>query len=270
MYRYGIELSYRGDAFNGWQRQPNAYTVQQELEDKLRIFIPQAGQMTGCGRTDTGVHARYYAAHIDLHSPIEDIRDLIFHWNAVLHKHVVVHNIYPVAVRWNARYYATSREYRYFISRKKNPFWNEFSWYFPHDLDMNSMQIAASYLEGRHDFSGFMKTKGGQKSGICTVEKMYLHVSDDFIVFQIIADRFLRAMVRLLVGTLIEVGKGHFSPSVVQEVLSTQKRPPQMILVPANGLFLWNVTYPDFPPVKEGDVKGKSTIKLFPEFMDEI
>lgn len=248
MYRYAIELSYRGDEFCGWQRQKNAHSVQQELEEKLQIFVHQKTTITGCGRTDTGVHARYYVAHVDLHHPIEDIPELIYHWNAVLHKHVVVHQIYPVAPRWNARYYATSREYRYFITRRKNPFFYQFSWFYPAQIDIHKMNEAANFLLGKHDFTGFAKKGGGQKTGICTVHKALFYEQDDWLVFQITADRFLRGMVRIIVGALIEVGKHSISSEDILNALETGIRPPQVMMVPAHALFLWNITYPDFPP----------------------
>ncbi|MCX7697141.1 MAG: tRNA pseudouridine(38-40) synthase TruA [Bacteroidales bacterium] len=268
MYRYAIELSYRGDEFCGWQRQKNARSVQEELEEKLEIFIHQKTTITGCGRTDTGVHARYYVAHVDLHHPIENICDFIYHWNAVLHKHIVVHNMHPVAPRWNARYYAISREYRYFICRSKDPFLYQFSWYFPAELDLEKMNRAAALLIGRHDFTGFAKKGGGQKTGICHVQKAFFSERENWLIFQIAADRFLRGMVRIIVGTLIEVGKGNISFDDIQIALDTRTRLSQVTMVPSHALFLWNIIYPDFPPSKQSNIETSLNNQIFTMFFD--
>ena len=225
--RYCVTLSYDGSAFCGWQLQDNAPSVQGCLEDALGTLLGESVRVTGTGRTDTLVNAVGYVAHFDTDRAF-DAADLCYKLNAILPHSVVVHAVAPVSADFHARFAASQRKYTYFLHRLKDPFVENYSLFYPYDLDVDAMNRAAALLAGRHDFACFQKTGSVVKSTVCCVSEAFwapyrpAHVeimgnpaSDDsdwqYLFFRISADRFLRNMVRAIVGTLLEVGRGRRS-----------------------------------------------------------
>ena len=220
--RYFIKLSYKGAGFSGWQIQKGAPSIQETLEKALSTLLGEEISVTGAGRTDTGVNAVGYVAHFDSESPVAvSGADFCYKINAILPTSIKVHEIIPASPDFHARFDARSREYTYFLHREKDPFAENFSlWYGYPVLDFEAMNEAAQLLLGTHDFSCFEKTGGNNKTSICTVTEarwtQYVptHVSllgypsDGYWYFRIKADRFLRNMVRAVVGSLLEVGRG--------------------------------------------------------------
>ncbi len=249
--RYFISLSYDGSHFHGWQRQPNAISVQEILEAALSKILRQEKVITtGCGRTDTGVHATAFYAHFNAMTPIEDAATVVFRVNQVLPKSIAVHEIFQVGDKCHSRFDATERGYHYFLHFKKDPFLHQRSMFYPYHLDMEKMNEAAALLIRKGDFSSFCKTGGGQKTNICDVRKAEWSVNENGQwVFQIVADRFLRNMVRAVVGTLIEVGRGKLDVQQMQEIINKKERGAAGDSVYACGLYLTQVSY---PYIKEG------------------
>ena len=259
--RYKVLLSYDGSSFCGWQRQDNAPSVQECLENALSTLLAEKISVTGAGRTDAGVHAIRYAAHFDSFSGRLDAAALGYKLNAILPPSVVVHEVTPAADGFHARFDALSRTYMYFIHKGKDPFADRYSWRCDWPLDTEAMNEAAAVLLGTHDFSCFEKTGGGNKTSVCTVSEAFWRpyqpqevsqlgfipaagMTGEYLVFRITADRFLRNMVRAVVGTLVEVGRGRRSPSSMQALLDSGDRCAAGDSVPGNALFLVNVEYP--------------------------
>jgi tRNA pseudouridine38-40 synthase len=244
--RYFVQLSYDGSHFHGWQRQPNALSVQEVLEAALSKILRQEKVITtGCGRTDTGVHATEFYAHFNAMNAIEDAEQVVFRVNQVLPKSIAIQRIFPVGDKAHSRFDATERGYHYFLHFKKDPFLHQRSMYYPYELDMEKMNAAAQYLIRQGDFSSFCKSGGGQKTNICDVRKAEWSVNEKGQwVFHIVADRFLRNMVRAVVGTLIEVGRGKLEVAAMQEIIELQQRGAAGDSVYACGLYLTQVSYP--------------------------
>lgn len=259
--RYTLRISYNGSDFYGWQRQPGTRTVQGEIERALSIFLGNEIPVTGAGRTDTGVNAVNYIAHFDLPDgcSLNDAKNFLYKINAILPKGITVHEVREAGPDFHARFSALSREYHYFIHRKKDPFMENFSWYCRYPLDLEKMNAAARNLLGRHDFSCFEKKGGNNLTSICTISEAVWetwlppHVSvlgypcgrEDFLMFRIRADRFLRNMVRAIVGTLVEVGRGRRSPEWTAGLLRDGDRSAAGESVPGNALFLSRIEYAD-------------------------
>lgn len=255
--RYRILLSYDGSAFNGWQIQNNAPSVQEYVQHAISILLKEELVLTGAGRTDTGVNAVNFTAHFDTCIPNLDANALGYKLNAILPKEIIVHEIVEAAPDFHSRFDARSREYHYFINRRKDPFMEKFSWQCGYELDLQSMNEAASYLTGTHDFSCFEKKGGSNKTSICTIEyaewETYkpAHVSilgyradeNDYLVFKIRADRFLRNMVRAIVGSLIEVGRGKQKPEWIKTIIAGRDRSSAGESVPGKALFFNNAEY---------------------------
>lgn len=243
-FRYAIELAYRGTDYHGWQIQPNAPSVQEEIEKRLtQLAGNHPIAVVGCGRTDTGVHASYYVLHMDIDRAI-DCESWKYKLSKMLPDAISVASIQPVSAEFHARFTAISRTYHYFIHQEKNPFLLD-SWHYPHDLDLTAMNEAASYLLGTKDFTSFSKLHTDVKTNICTVTKAQWKVFDsNRLRFEVQADRFLRNMVRAVVGTLIEVGEHKLTPSAIPEILEAKTRSAAKLSVPAHGLFLVDVAYP--------------------------
>ena len=268
--RYGITLSYDGSAFFGYQIQPGHPSVQESLETALSRLLGGPVAITGAGRTDTGVNAVGYVAHFDINGPLPyDKADFCYKLNAILPRQIVVHSVVPVDDEFHARFDATRREYTFFLHRSKDPFVENYSWRcgYP-ELDFEAMNRAARHLLGTHDFSAFEKTGGDNKTSICTVYEAFWapytpsHVSvmgygeispratlgrDDnspsYWYFRIAANRFLRNMVRAVVGTLIEVGRGRRTPDSVIDLIENGTRSDAGESVPGHALFLNKVEY---------------------------
>ena len=243
MKRYFIHLAYNGTNYCGWQIQPHAPSVQETLERCLSLKLGQPVGLTGCGRTDTGVHARNYYAHFDLEGPIADPKDLAYRLNVFLPPDIVVYRIWEVAPEAHARFDAKARTYHYYISRQKNPFHQGDAYYLYGDLDLERMQQAADLLMTYTDFTSFSKLHTQVKTNNCTVMEARWYEQDGLLVFHIKADRFLRNMVRAIVGTLLEVGKGRLSLDQFRDVVERKDRCSAGESVPAHALFLEAVDY---------------------------
>lgn len=245
--RYFLTLSYRGTRYSGWQIQPNAISVQATLEEAISTILRQKIDLTGCGRTDTGVHARYYVAHFDAEGdlPPRFLNGL----NSLLPADIAVSAIQPVASGAHARYDAYERSYEYHISFRKDPFSTETAWFYPQfaRLDLQKMQETASLLPHYKSFFPFCKTDSGVDAYNCDLKRATWEILPDGsgLIFHITANRFLRGMVRLIVGACVQTGIGQLSVAAVQEALEKQQHLPKSLSVPPQGLFLTAVKYPD-------------------------
>lgn len=241
--RYFLKLSYKGTNFHGWQIQENASSVQETINNALSLLIRSEINVVGCGRTDTGVHARQFYAHFDLDFTIEDLEKLIFKVNSFLCKDIYIQEIYKVSADLHARFSAKSRTYHYYIHQKKNPFNEELSYFFPHDLDLELMNRAAQILFDYNDFTSFSKSHTDTKTNLCTIKEAKWKASEEQLVFHITADRFLRNMVRAIVGTLLEVGRHKMNLMDFRNVIEQKNRSKAGVSVPAHGLFLEEIIY---------------------------
>lgn len=242
MSRYAIELAYNGTSFHGWQRQLNAKSVQQELEEKLCILLKKPIETLGCGRTDTGVHAKQFIAHFD-YDEFFDIDKLVYKLNRTTSKDIVITKIWHVNEIFNARFDAKWREYEYVISTKPNPFLNEFSWYNSTQLDIDLMNEAAQILLTHSNFECFSKVHTQVNNFNCNLMEAYWKKDGDLLIFTIKANRFLRNMVRAIVGTLINIGKQELDLDGLKRILASKNRSEAGMSVPAHGLFLTKVIY---------------------------
>jgi len=241
--RYFIEFSYFGKCYHGWQKQPNAITVQQQLEDAMSKLLKTDISLMGAGRTDTGVHAKQMFAHFDI-DEIEDLDDLAYRLNAFLEDDIAVQQIFEVKETAHARFDATERTYEYWIVQKKNPFLNEATHYIKQSLDIEKMNEAAKLLLTHEDFKCFSKSNTDVKTFRCDVKRAVWEKKNGMLVFTITADRFLRNMVRAIVGTLLEVGQGKIEVYDVKTILKSGDRGQAGPSVPAKGLYLTAVVYP--------------------------
>ena len=243
--RYFIELSYKGTNYHGWQVQNNAPSVQGELQCALSAILRKGITVTGAGRTDTGVHSLYYVAHFDVNDPVDDTKELCYHLNAMLPKDIAVKSIFKVKDDAHARFSAIEREYKYFMRNDKDPFSRETSWQYYVSLDTDAMNEAAEWLLRFDDFTSFAKLDSGNKTNICKVVHAKWEREGDCLVFTIRADRFLRNMVRAIVGTLVDVGRGKITPAQFGELIAAKDLSLSGTSAPAQGLFLSNVVYPE-------------------------
>jgi tRNA pseudouridine38-40 synthase len=242
--RYFIEFSYRGTAYNGWQKQNNALGVQQVLEEALSKVLRLPIELTGSSRTDTGVHAEQQFAHFDLEQGIGDKEMLIYKLNGVIPRDIAVRNIFLVPEDTNSRFAATHRKYEYRITRRKNPFLIDLACLSRGDLDISMMNEAAGLLMQYVDFESFSKIHTNVNNFRCTISQAEWIQSRDMLVFHIRANRFLRGMVRAIVGTLLEVGKGKISVADFEKIILSRNRKEAGAQAPAEGLFLVEVGYP--------------------------
>ena len=240
--RYFVELSYDGTPFVGWQRQPAGDSVQSCLEDALSILFRKPISIVGAGRTDAGVHAHQLFAHVDLDEHVD--QDLTFRLNKLLPKEIAVRNIIAVAQDAHARFDAVSRSYRYHITTQKNPFLQKRSYQFAKPLDLDLMNQAAKILIDHKNFKCFSKSKTDVKTYVCDIQQVHWQQNGSELVFFIQANRFLRNMVRAIVGTLIEVGLRKISISDFEAILASRDRSQAGYSVPAHGLYLEKVNYP--------------------------
>lgn len=242
--RYRIELSYMGTAYHGWQRQPNAVTVQQVLEDALATLVHTQIEVVGAGRTDTGVHARYYVAHADMEAlQIPETR-LVHMLNGILPHDIAVSHFRATLPDFHARFDALNRTYKYYISRVKDPFWYERAMYFPAALNFEAMQRAAKLLLTYNDFAAFCRTGTDVHTTLCQLHTSTWHMQENLLVYTIQADRFLRNMVRAIVGTMLDVGQEHISLDDFCAIIESRDRCHAGASAPACGLYLVDVQYP--------------------------
>ncbi|MCG8580944.1 MAG: tRNA pseudouridine(38-40) synthase TruA [Bacteroidales bacterium] len=258
MYRYFIELAYNGSMFHGWQIQPNAISVQEVMNDALNKVLRRDVNVVGCGRTDTGVHASYFVAHFDCDTPLADTEHLVYKLNRIVGNDVVVYSVQKVDEETHSRFHATARTYHYYLRTEKNPFVKDFSFRPFYKVDIDKMNEAAKVLFEYVDFTSFSKLHTETKTNNCKILYAKWEPSEDGAVFVIKADRFLRNMVRAIVGTLLEVGRDKITIEQFRKVIEDKDRGKAGTSVPGQALFLVDVEYP------EGMFKSK--VKRFPPF----
>ncbi|MBO4806209.1 MAG: tRNA pseudouridine(38-40) synthase TruA [Paludibacteraceae bacterium] len=242
--RYFIYFSYRGTHYHGWQIQPNNITVQEVLQDALSKIVREKVDMTGAGRTDTGVHASCMVAHFDLSVPMEDPDRMVQKLNSILPVDIAVDKICPVASNAHARFDAKSRTYKYYVTERKNVFSSDFSArILGKGLNYDLMNEAAKVLFDYIDFTSFSKVHTDTKTNNCKIMRAEWQKEGDFWVFTIQADRFLRNMVRAVVGTLFEVGRGKMTIDQFRQVIESKDRCKAGTSAPAEGLFLVDIEY---------------------------
>lgn len=243
-FRYFIHLAYNGRNYSGWQIQPNAVTVQDLLESGLK-HLAKVESVTGCGRTDTGVHASDFYAHFDAgrSMSVSELETLTAKLNRYLPEDIKVFSIKAVLPDAHARFSALSREYKYLIIKEKDPFLFEKAYFLHGDLDVEAMNQCAALLVGKHDFECFSKVRTEVNNFVCEVYDAHFSESNHVLEFTIKADRFLRNMVRAVVGTLLEVGKGKMDATGFAKVLESRNRCKAGYSVPAKGLTLTRIEY---------------------------
>jgi len=244
-----IELSYDGSAYHGWQRQPESISVQQVMEETLSELIGQKTIVVGCGRTDTGVHASIFYAHFEWHGAFgarfKDYGQLAWKLNGMLPDDVGVRRIFEVGDRDHARFTAQERAYTYWVHTAKDPFLEGRSTRIYQELDLEAMNAGAKCLVQKADFAAFCKVGSLQKTTICDVRMAQWQREDVHrLRFDISADRFLRNMVRAVVGTLVDVGRGRMAPEMVEDVLRSKDRGRAGMSAAACGLYLSRIDYP--------------------------
>ncbi|HET8736190.1 MAG TPA: tRNA pseudouridine(38-40) synthase TruA [Pricia sp.] len=252
--KYFIQFSYFGKSYHGWQRQPNAITVQQVLEEALSTLIRYPIETVGAGRTDAGVHAKAMFAHFETdaiendtieNDEIDGMTGLIYRLNAFLPPAIAVQHIFEVSDAAHARFDATERTYEYWVVQEKNPFYSDYAHYVKVPLDIQAMNEAATMLLGYGDFESFSKSNTDVKTYRCSIKNAIWERHNDKLVFTITADRFLRNMVRAVVGTLLEVGMKKRSSADVKRIINSKDRSQAGPSVPAKGLYLTSVRYPE-------------------------
>lgn len=245
--RYFIELAYDGTNFHGWQIQPNATTVQELLDHALAVVLREPIETTGCGRTDTGVHARDFYAHFDSQSLVSGYQSLVKvaeSVNAILPYTIAVKRIIQVQAEAHARFDATSRSYEYHVHFNKDPFKINHSWQLRDKPDIALMNAAARIIMEHTDFSCFSKSNTQTYTNNCKITRAEWVYSEHCLVFHITADRFLRNMVRAIVGTLMQVGRKEIQPEDIRAIIESKNRSNAGTSVPACGLYLTEVKYP--------------------------
>ncbi|GGI58198.1 tRNA pseudouridine(38-40) synthase TruA [Winogradskyella haliclonae] len=242
--RYFIQLSYNGSAYHGWQIQPNAITVQETLQDALSKLLNTTLSITGAGRTDTGVHASQMFAHFDIDEIIDGDK-LRFKLNSFLPKDIAIQSIFRVNDDAHARFHAIKRSYDYKIALKKEVFLFDYAYYIHQDLDVDRMNEAANILLEYTDFQCFSKSNTDVKTFNCKIEYAQWKQEDDILIFSISADRFLRNMVRAIVGTLVMIGLGKYEVNDMHKIITSKNRGEAGFSVPAKGLYLTEVLYPN-------------------------
>jgi tRNA pseudouridine38-40 synthase len=245
-HRYFIQLAYKGTNYNGWQIQPNGKTIQEELSHALSTLLKVNTEVTGAGRTDTGVHARKLVAHFDAaDADLHKTNTPVFRLNGILPKDIVVNNIRAVKPDAHARFSALSRTYTYHIHQKKDPFLEEFSAFYPGKLDIEKLNRGAELLLDYTDFTSFSKVHTDVKTNDCKIFSAEWIQEDYRYTFTIRADRFLRNMVRAIVGTLVDAGLDKICLAEVRRIIDLKDRSAAGTSAPANGLFLIDVEYPE-------------------------
>lgn len=240
--RYLLHLSYSGKNYCGWQRQDNAISVQETIEENLSKLLGATTEIIGCGRTDAGVHAKNYYAHFDTDKLIAN--DFLYRINSMLPEDIAIQNSIAVHTDFHARFDAINRTYKYFIHFQKNPFNNDNSFCFRGEaIDMEQMNFCIQQLIGEHDFSTFEKKGSDNKTSICLLEFAHWEKTADGLVFTITANRFLRNMVRRITATLLLVGQNKLNAEDVINAVLNQQALDVKLAVPAKGLFLWNIEY---------------------------
>ena len=244
MSRFFIQIKYRGTNYHGWQLQPNANSVQAEINKALSTLFQEDINVTGAGRTDTGVHAQEFFAHFDTQQ-LFDLKKYCFKLNCMLPQDIACVELQKVPSDLHARFSASKRTYEYWITPQKNPFLMDGAYFFHHPLNVNAMNAAAQMLIRKADFSCFSKSNTDTFTNDCHITQASWELKNDLLVFTISSDRFLRNMVRAIVGTLLEVGLGKVEVTEMENIIASKDRSKAGSSVPAHGLYLTNIKYPD-------------------------
>ena len=242
--RYFIELSYNGGAYHGWQRQPNVISMQQVLEESLSKLLRENISILGAGRTDTGVHARQMFAHFDLTTVIENPKELVFLLNGFLPNDIAIKKIHRVISSAHARFDASERSYEYHIATVKDPFYAAFHHYLKNKPDIDLMNQATKILLAYEDFKCFSRSNTDVKTFLCNIKTAEWRLEGTSLVFYIRANRFLRNMVRAIVGTLLEIGFKKRAVEDMESIIKSRDRSQAGFSAPAKGLYLTEILYP--------------------------
>jgi tRNA pseudouridine38-40 synthase len=242
--RYFIELSYNGKAYHGWQNQPNAISVQEVVEKALSTILKTKISIMGAGRTDAGVHASQMFAHFDFEGNFE-VKDLVYKLNSFLPQDIAIQDIFEVKPEIHSRFYAESRTYLYKISTSKNVFDYDFTYQVQLPLDVDAMNEACKILFQYKDFQCFSKSNTDVKTYNCDIKEAFWTLESNQLIFTITADRFLRNMVRAVVGTMVNIGLGKLKPDDLHKIIASKNRSEAGFSVPAHGLYLVKIIYPD-------------------------
>ena len=241
--RYFLELEYFGKAYHGWQRQPTAISVQEVVENSLGTLLQEEIEIVGAGRTDAGVHARQIFAHFD--SEVNLSREFIFRLNSLLPKDIAVKDLRHVKPEAHARFDATSRSYEYWITTHKNVFVTDSAHLVHRDLDVEKMNEAAQILLEYENFKCFSRSRTDVRTYNCRIDRAEWVQEREMIVFHITADRFLRNMVRAIVGTLLDIGQSKLEVKELHRIIKSENRSEAGASVPAHGLYLTGINYPE-------------------------
>ena len=242
--RYFVTFSYDGSRYHGWQIQPNGNSVQAELQRALTILLRRETTVVGAGRTDAGVHARMMVAHFDTNVTLVDCAQMVYRLNRILPRDIAVSRVEPVAEDMHARFSATSRTYHYYIHTRKDPFLRSYSCELHYDLDFEAMNTAAAMLLEYDDFGAFCKSHADVKTTLCHVSAARWHQTTDHSwYFEITANRFLRNMVRAVVGTLVDVGRHRLTIDDFRRVVEGRRRTEAGESMPGEALFLEDIRY---------------------------
>ena len=242
--RYFIEISYKGKNYHGWQVQLNVISVQEVLNVCLTKLLSEEIHVVGAGRTDTGVHAKQLFAHFDLVKKVKDVSQFLIRLNSFLPKDIAVKSLLEVGEEAHARFDAEARTYEYFVVQQKNPFEEDSAYLIYKSLNLEAMNQAAKRLFEFQDFTSFSKSDTQTKTNICKIIQAYWEEREGLLVFTIQADRFLRNMVRAIVGTLLEVGLGKMTEDGFVKVIESKDRSKAGRSVPAHALYLLEISYP--------------------------
>lgn len=242
MSRYFLELRYKGTAYKGFQAQPNVATIQGEIEKAFCILLKHDVQLTTSSRTDAGVHAKQNYFHFDIDAPLS--ASILYNLNAILPKDIALMNLFEVESHCHARFHAASRMYQYYLYNQKNPFLTDSAYFYPFKLDREKLQQAASLLKEYKDFTSFSKRNTDVHTFLCSIIQSFWFEDNKCLVYQVEANRFLRGMVRALVGTMIKVGRGILSINDFRSIIENKDCTCADFSAPAHGLFLMNVNYP--------------------------
>jgi tRNA pseudouridine38-40 synthase len=247
MQRYFVQLSFKGTRYHGWQAQPNAITVQEVIENAFSLILDEKISVTGAGRTDTGVHASFYVLHFDtVKNEYIDVKPFLYRINSFLPADIAVQRIWKVPNDAHARFDALSRTYRYIILQNKDPFLTDTSYYLRCKPNIDKMNEAAITLFHISDFTSFSKLHTDVKTNICRIYSVIWKSEGSKIIFIVKANRFLRNMVRSLVGTMLDVGLDKISKDDFLQIIEKKDRRAAGVSVPASGLILENIEYPEF------------------------
>ncbi len=242
--RFFIDISYKGTAYHGWQEQHNAITVQQVINEKLSQLLRTEMKCVGSGRTDTGVHAKQQIIHFDVSQDL-DTDKFLYKLNAALPEDIAANDIRMVKSAAHARFDAEKRSYQYFLHTKKTPFKKDRSYFFPHALDLKEIEAGCNIFKQWTDFESFSKVKTEVNNFQCEIFEIEWQEESDGYIFFVSANRFLRGMVRAMVGTLLDIGTGKLSSNQLIDILGKRDRRAASRSVPAQGLFLSSVIYPN-------------------------